>query len=161
MAEYQYHNTAAHQTAGLLACIQQAIINVTVMGCLICSAQAVVEGSMTIGEFVAVNSYAMGMFAALGSLSNVYNNINQAIVDVSSLLELLNVPVDICDTEDAVHLPFVPEPYTPPAQRVRRSWWWDRIMGSEHQGLLEKEVEMGREVNTAVLRGVAVEFRGI
>lgn len=60
---------------------------------------------MQVGDFVAVLTYTMQLFQPLNFLGSVYNAIIMAIVDLSSLSELLAESPDIVDASDAIPLP--------------------------------------------------------
>jgi len=60
---------------------------------------------MEIGDFVAVLTYTVNLFAPLNFLGSVYNAIIMAIVDLTSLSQLLAEDADIVDMDDAIDLP--------------------------------------------------------
>jgi ABC-type transport system involved in Fe-S cluster assembly fused permease/ATPase subunit len=77
--------------SGISACCQ-AIDNNTCPG-------------MQVGDFVAVLTYTIQLFAPLNFLGSVYNAIVMAVIDLTNLSELLAEDPDIVDAPDAMALP--------------------------------------------------------
>jgi ABC-type multidrug transport system fused ATPase/permease subunit len=62
---------------------------------------------MQVGDFVAVLTYTLNLFAPLNFLGSVYNAIVMALVDLQSMSELLAENPDVVDAPDAIDLPSV------------------------------------------------------
>jgi ABC-type multidrug transport system fused ATPase/permease subunit len=60
---------------------------------------------MQVGDFVAVLTYTLNLFAPLNFLGSVYNAIVMALVDLQSMSELLAENPDVIDAPDALSLP--------------------------------------------------------
>lgn len=60
---------------------------------------------MEMGDFVAVLTYTINLFAPLNFLGSVYNAIVMAVVDLTNLSELLAEEADVVDAPDAMDLP--------------------------------------------------------
>jgi len=116
VSAYQKFNLKTVSTMNLLNVIQQLIISVTMCGAMLISARSVLRGRMTIGDFIAVNAYTMGMFAPLSFLGSIYNAIIQALVDVKHLLNLLTEEPDVLDIPGAIDIPVYTGPCTYPFQ---------------------------------------------
>ena len=58
-----------------------------------------------VGDFVAVLTYTLSLFAPLNFLGSVYNSIVMAMVDLGSMSELLAESPDVTDAPDAMTLP--------------------------------------------------------
>jgi ATP-binding cassette, subfamily B, heavy metal transporter len=71
---------------------------VTVM---LLAARGVARGTMTVGDFVLVNSYLVQLYAPLNVLGMVYRNIKQSLTDLESMFRLLAVRAEIEDAPDA------------------------------------------------------------
>ena len=65
----------------------------------------VVAGTMTIGEFVMVNTYLIQLYIPLNFLGYVYREIKQSLIDMEALFYLLTTNAEICDRDDAAPLP--------------------------------------------------------
>ena len=60
---------------------------------------------MEVGDFVAVLTYTLNLFAPLNFLGSVYNVVVMALVDLTSMSELLAESPDVADSPDAIELP--------------------------------------------------------
>ncbi|HXZ00269.1 MAG TPA: ABC transporter ATP-binding protein/permease [Stellaceae bacterium] len=74
---------------------------VTVM---LLAASGVARGTMTVGDFVLVNSYLVQLYAPLNVLGMVYRNIKQSLTDLESMFRLLAVRAEIEDAPGAPSL---------------------------------------------------------
>ncbi|MGO8918081.1 MAG: ABC transporter transmembrane domain-containing protein, partial [Stellaceae bacterium] len=74
---------------------------VTVM---LLAARGVARGSMTVGDFVLVNSYLVQLYAPLNVLGMVYRNIKQSLTDLESMVRLLSVRAEVTDKPGAPDL---------------------------------------------------------
>jgi ABC-type multidrug transport system fused ATPase/permease subunit len=63
---------------------------------------------MQIGDFVAVLTYTLNLFAPLNFLGSVYNAVVMAVIDLTNMSELLAENPDVVDARDAVEVPTVP-----------------------------------------------------
>jgi ABC-type transport system involved in Fe-S cluster assembly fused permease/ATPase subunit len=60
---------------------------------------------MQVGDFVAVLSYTMNLFAPLNFLGSIYNAVVMAVIDLTNMSELLAESPDVTDAPDARDLP--------------------------------------------------------
>ena len=60
---------------------------------------------MKVGDFVAVLTYTLNLFAPLNFLGSVYNSVVMAVVDLGNMAELLAENPDVVDAPDALELP--------------------------------------------------------
>ncbi|HET6603378.1 MAG TPA: ABC transporter ATP-binding protein/permease [Xanthomonadaceae bacterium] len=65
------------------------------------AASGVVEGSMTLGDLVAVNAWLLQLSAPLFLLGMLYREIKQALTNMERLFGLLGEPREVRDREDA------------------------------------------------------------
>ncbi len=68
------------------------------------AASQVSTGAMTIGDFVAVNSYMMILFMPLNFLGFVYREIKGSMANIEKLFELLDVEPKVIDKDNAKEL---------------------------------------------------------
>lgn len=71
---------------------------------LLLATARVVQGTMTVGELVLINTYMVQLIRPMDRLGQLYRSIKQALVDLEQLLELLAEEPEIADRPDAVAL---------------------------------------------------------
>lgn len=80
---------------------QTAIFTVGLTILMLMAAQGVVKGTMTIGDFVMVNAYLIQLYQPLNLLGMVYREIRQALIDMETMFDLLEIPTEVADASDA------------------------------------------------------------
>ena len=80
---------------------QAIIITAGVTAAMIMAGYGVVEKTMTIGDFVLVNSYLIQIFMPLNFLGFVYREIKRSLTDMEAMFELLHEPNEIDDAPGA------------------------------------------------------------
>ena len=71
---------------------------------MLMAARGVQSGSMTVGQFVLVNTYLMQLYQPLNFLGFVYREIKQGLVDMEGMFRLLSVNQEVADRPGAVAL---------------------------------------------------------
>lgn len=103
--QYQKFNSTTQLSLSALNISQQLFINLTVCVTMIIAGRAVVQGEMTIGGWIAVQTWVMTIFQPLNFLGMVYMSLVQAFVDIKNLSELLSQSPDVIDSPTATDLP--------------------------------------------------------
>ncbi len=80
---------------------QGAIITIGLAILMIMAGNGVVDGDMTIGDFVLVNTYLIQLYLPLNFLGFVYRTIRQSLTDMEDMFGLLNVNLEIEDNDKA------------------------------------------------------------
>ncbi len=80
---------------------QSAIISSGVVILMVMAGNGVVAGTMTIGDFVLVNSYLIQLFLPLTFLGFVYREIKRSLTDMESMFKLLGQFAEIEDAPEA------------------------------------------------------------
>ena len=92
-----YENAAvkSQTTLSMLNIGQGLIITSGVIGVMLLAGWGVEAGTMTVGDFVLVNSYLIQLYAPLNVLGVVYRNIKQSLTDLEAMFRLLGVPPEV------------------------------------------------------------------
>ncbi|MBY5920497.1 ABCB family ABC transporter ATP-binding protein/permease [Ferrimonas balearica] len=103
---------------------QALIIAVAMTAALILAANDVINGSMTLGDFVLINAFMMQVFMPLNFLGFVYREMKGAMANIEKLFGLLDVQPRVVDSPDAG--PLVPGPGRIEFEDVRFHYHSDR-----------------------------------
>lgn len=101
-----YENSAIKfESARVRLVVGQALIvaagSIAVM---LLAASEVTARSMTIGDFVLINTYLLQFYAPLGAFALIYANVRQALVDVETMSDLLAEEPEVKDSPTAAGL---------------------------------------------------------
>lgn len=94
----------SQSTMSLLNFGQGSIIAVGVTFIMFFAAQGVVDGNMTLGDLVLVNTMMLQLFLPLGFLGIIYRALKYALADMDNVINLLQTPVEIKDSSSAKKL---------------------------------------------------------
>jgi ATP-binding cassette subfamily B protein len=72
---------------------------------MVLAARHVVDGSMTVGDLVLINSYGSQVFAQINNLGGTYREFKGALTDIERMIEILRLTPNIADAPGAVPLP--------------------------------------------------------
>ena len=99
----RYENAAirSSRTLSVLNVGQGAIISVGLVLVMAMAGQGVVAGTMTIGDFVAVNAFLIQLYMPLNMLGFAYREIRNALVNMEKMFGLLQVQAEIADKPGA------------------------------------------------------------
>ncbi|MEQ8746848.1 ABC transporter ATP-binding protein/permease [Pyruvatibacter sp.] len=99
----RYEDAAVRSTKSLswLNAGQAAIFAVGLSALMSMAAYGVAAGTMTIGDFVLVNTMLIQLYQPLNLLGFVYREIKQALVDMETMFALLGVGAEVKDTQEA------------------------------------------------------------
>ena len=101
MARYEAAATKTWTSLAWLNLGQSVILGIGMAACMILSAQAVMAGTQTIGEFVLINALLMQLSIPLNFIGFLYREIRQGLADIEAMFSLLNVPAEIQDKPGA------------------------------------------------------------
>src|SRR5207245_10561580 len=94
---YDIAAIASSRTLSLLNIGQGTIISLGLVLVMAMAGQGVVAGTMTLGDFVAVNAFLLQLYAPLNMLGFAYREIRNALVNMEQMFGLLGVPPEIDD----------------------------------------------------------------
>jgi ATP-binding cassette subfamily B protein len=80
---------------------QGAVIAVGVTFMMVYAAQGVVNGSMTLGDLVLVNTMMLQLFLPLNFLGVIYRALKYSLADMDMMMRLLDTPQEISDKDRA------------------------------------------------------------
>lgn len=104
LAAYEHAAIRSRTSLSSLNIVQSGIISLGASLMMIMSAYGVVNGAMTVGDFVMVNAYLLQLAMPLNFLGFVYREIRQALIDMHTMFELLHKDLEIKDEPDAKEL---------------------------------------------------------
>jgi ATP-binding cassette subfamily B protein len=94
---YETAAIRSSRTLSLLNVGQGTIISVGLVTVMAMAGQGVIKGTMTIGDFVAVNAFLIQLYMPLNMLGFAYREIRNALVNMEKMFGLLEVKAEIAD----------------------------------------------------------------
>jgi ATP-binding cassette subfamily B protein len=104
LARYERAAVRVQVSLNLLNIGQASIIAAGLTVIMLMAAREVHGGTMTVGQFVLVNTYLMQLYQPLGFLGMVYMTIKQGLVDMEQMFRLLEIDREIADRPGAAAL---------------------------------------------------------
>jgi len=98
---YEHAAVKSNVSLAFLNIGQGLVIAAGVTGAMVMAGYGVVDGSMTVGDFVLVNSYLIQLFLPLNFLGFVYREIKRSLTDMEAMFGLLDEYPEIEDKLDA------------------------------------------------------------
>jgi ABC-type transport system involved in Fe-S cluster assembly fused permease/ATPase subunit len=101
---YEQAAIRSSRTLSLLNIGQGTIISGGLVAVMIMAGYGVKAGTMTLGDFVAVNAFLIQLYMPLNMLGFAYREIRNALVNMESMFGLMKVRAEIADKPDAKQL---------------------------------------------------------
>lgn len=101
LARYESAAVRSQLSLTLLNVGQGFIISLGLVVVLMLAAQGVIDGQLTIGEFVLVNSLLIQIYVPLNFLGFVYREIKQSLTDMEKMFEIIGKKPEVKDDQDA------------------------------------------------------------
>ena len=101
LARYQVAAVKSQKSLAVLNLGQQSIIAIGLVLILWRATLGVIDGSMTLGDFVLVNTLMIQLYIPLNFLGVIYREIKQALTDMDRMFALLNTEKEIADAPHA------------------------------------------------------------
>ena len=98
------YERAAIRTATSLSLLntgQTLIFSTGLTVLMLMAANGIAQGALTVGSFVMINTYLIQLYQPLNLLGTVYREIRQALIDMETMFDLLQVPAEIMDKPGA------------------------------------------------------------
>jgi ABC-type transport system involved in Fe-S cluster assembly fused permease/ATPase subunit len=101
-----YENASVRSTISLSALNvgQGGIIAVGLVLIMVMAGNGVIAGTMTIGDFVLVNTYLIQLYLPLNFLGFVYRQIRQSLTDMEVMFGVLEIAAEVTDKQGAPDL---------------------------------------------------------
>ena len=101
LAGYEQAAVKSQTSLSLLNTSQSFIIGLGLITIMIMAGQGVVQGQLTVGDFVLVNSFLIQLYLPLNFLGFVYREIKNSLVDMDKMFELTKVQASVADDPKA------------------------------------------------------------
>jgi ABC-type transport system involved in Fe-S cluster assembly fused permease/ATPase subunit len=100
-SRYEANSVKSRWSLSFLNCGQSAIIAIGLVLVMGLSAQRILQGQATIGDFVLINTYMLQLYMPLNFLGTAYRTLTQALVDMEKMFILLEEKSDVKDAPNA------------------------------------------------------------
>ena len=101
MARYEHAAVRTYTTLGVLNSGQAVIFTIGMVVCMLLAARDVMQGVLTVGDFVMINAILIQLFMPLNFMGMVYREIKQGLIDMETMFALLHEPAEIVDRPGA------------------------------------------------------------
>lgn len=101
LRKWQEATYSSEASLAVLNVGQATIIAIGLTLLMVMAGQNVVDGKMTLGDFVLVNAFLLQLYVPLNFLGYVFRTLQNSLVDISRMFSILDVEKDITDRPDA------------------------------------------------------------
>ncbi|MFN4284282.1 MAG: ABCB family ABC transporter ATP-binding protein/permease [Alphaproteobacteria bacterium] len=101
MARYERAATWNKTSLSYLNMGQAGIIAGGLIAIMLMAGRGVADGTMSVGDFVLVNTYLIQLYLPLDFLGYVYREVKQSLTDMESMFKLLGIQREVKDAPDA------------------------------------------------------------
>ncbi len=101
LSSYEHAAIRSKTSLSLLNIGQSLVVAAGLTVMMTMAGFGVSAGTMTVGDFVAVNAYLIQLAIPLNMLGFVYREIKQSLIDTESMFSLLGVPQEVADKPGA------------------------------------------------------------
>ncbi len=98
---YEQAHIRSKQSLAVLNIGQGAIIAMGASLIMYWAAVGIQQGTMTLGDFVLINTYLIQLYQPLNGFGMLYRIVKQSLVDIEELFKLLNAKITVADEPDA------------------------------------------------------------
>jgi ATP-binding cassette, subfamily B, heavy metal transporter len=101
LARYERAAVKNQVSLSILNIGQGLIIAVGLVGVMLLAGKGVVDGKLTLGDFVLVNTFLIQLYMPLNFLGFVYREMKQSLTDMERMFGLLSIHQEVRDAPDA------------------------------------------------------------
>ncbi|MCP4923702.1 MAG: ABC transporter ATP-binding protein/permease [bacterium] len=105
LARYEQAAVKSKWSLSILNVGQAVIISLGLVTLMWMVAERVTQGTLTVGDFVLINTYLIQLYLPLGNLGFAYREIKLALVNMEEMFTLLDSPQEVSDRSNAEDLP--------------------------------------------------------
>jgi ABC-type transport system involved in Fe-S cluster assembly fused permease/ATPase subunit len=105
LTRYERAYTKSETTLNMLNAGQALIMAVGLTVVMLLAGDGIANRTMTVGDFVMVNTYLIQLYLPLNILGFAYREIRQGLTDMEQMFSLLDVPAEVKDAPGAPPLP--------------------------------------------------------
>lgn len=98
---YEKNAIQSKVSLSILNAGQGTVIAIGVTIVMLMAASGVAAGTMTIGDFVLVNTYLLQLYLPLNFLGSVYREVKYSLIDMEAMFSLLDENVEVADNPGA------------------------------------------------------------
>ena len=101
MSDWERESVKSQVSLALLNMGQGIIIGVGITLLMVLAAQNVVQGEMSLGDFVMINGFMIQLYLPLNFLGTIFREVKHCLTDIERMFGLLDVNAEIADKPDA------------------------------------------------------------
>ncbi len=105
LTRYERAYVRSETTLNMLNSGQAVIIALGLTAVMLLAAEGVAAGTMSVGDFVLVNTFLIQLYMPLNILGFAYREIKQGLTDTEAMFDLLKESQEVPDAPDALTLP--------------------------------------------------------
>ncbi len=102
LKSYEKASVISQQSLAVLNFTQASVISIGLVIVMILAGKGVIDGKLTIGDFVLVNTFLIQLYLPLNFLGFVYREIKRGLIDMEKMFQLLHEKVQIQDAPNAL-----------------------------------------------------------
>lgn len=104
LEKYEDVSLKTTTSLSLLNFCQSSIFSIGLLASMLLASQSVINGSMSVGDLIFINSLLIQLSIPLNFLGSTYRDIRQSIIDMQNVFDLQNFKTNIKDDVNAVPL---------------------------------------------------------
>ncbi len=108
LSRYQDAAVKNQYSLSLLNVGQATIISLGLTAVMLMAGKGIVDGSLTLGDFVIANTYMLQLYQPLNFFGFAYREIKQSLIDIEIMFALLRSPREVADQHAAKPLRLAP-----------------------------------------------------
>ncbi len=101
LQRYEQAAVLSKTTLSMMNVGQSLIIGCGLTAVMIMAGNGVIDGTMTVGDFVLVNTYLIQLYQPLNFLGFVYREVKQSLIDMEAMFHLLDIAAEVPDRPSA------------------------------------------------------------